>query len=205
LRTKKTKINRKFRPIIENIAHHFEILQGAIYSPDYLLPNSTQESKISWVGFLDENIINRLKKFLNTAKKIRYKGKIVNTQYVMKSTNIVVIEKYTESASSLPFLDFFEKYNCLMWAKGILGATIDCDLNRPSNCSSISQNDFNNLYDNLNNPPELVKVVNKIKNRWCIEPACTISGGKTRKKNRKNNKKNNKKTYRGKRKNKSRR
>ena len=127
----------------------------------------------------------------------------------MNSTSIVVNEEYTESVSWLTFYKFFEKYNCLEWAKHILVATPQCPLNRPADCISISQDDFNQLYINLNNAPELVNVVNRIKrnlSNWCVETGCSISGGKTRKKNRKNNKKNNKKTYRGKkRKHKSRR
>ena len=209
-------IERRLKPI-KRIPHHFEILQGAIYTPDYLLPEPTQQSKISWIDFLDENMLNRIIRFLNRAKKIKYKGIIRSNfvngedveEYLMNSTSIVVNEEYTESVSWLTFYKFFEKYNCLEWAKHILVATPQCPLNRPADCISISQDDFNQLYINLNNAPELVNVVKRIKrnlSNWCVETGCSISGGKTRKKNRKNNKKNNKKTYRGKkRKHKSRR
>ena len=184
--------------------HHFERLKGAIYTPDHMLPNETHESRITWVGFLNNRILDSMQNFLDNAISIAYNGTIENYMYKFESSSVVLDAPYLEARA---WYTDNNAFNCLEWAKTILGVSnLMCTFNNPANCRTISQTDFNRIIRDFDNAggtlEEAVNIAQRNLTSLCSGESCSISGGKTRKKNRKNNKK----TYRGKkRKHKSRR
>ena len=62
------------RDLAKKAAHHFETLQGSIYTADHVLPTGNVEAKISWVDFLSNRLLDRLQLFLDTTTGIYYNG-----------------------------------------------------------------------------------------------------------------------------------
>lgn len=188
---------------LADVATTFEKRRGAILTADKYSPNETQESKISWVGLLDTGMLDRIQDFLNNTLYIIYSGKKEGRyDKISNKTMLIVSDAYYTAAGILPSRD---AYNCLTWAQKILNISIDCGFRgSPANCPGITQEQFTEIYENLNNK-NLPKIIEKIQKT--ITPApniCTrigkamgICGGSRRKrkgkgKGKKGNKKTNK-------------
>lgn len=200
-----------------NIAHMFETIRGAIYTADYLMPSHKHEGKLSWVGFLDMDMIDRIQEFLDKTLFILYKGEGYNGNNYMNISNetiLVLDTKYLESAGFLKgnANDISQQsFNCLVWAQKILNINIDCGfLGKPKNCKPISEEQFNSILTNIQNEyfPEIIEEIQKdleLPSNVCsrvsrsLKRCLGISGGKTkhkRKNKRKNKRKSKKNTHR---------
>ena len=130
------KFGKKYLPkslqgFTKKAAHHFETLQGSIYTADHVLPTGNVESKISWVDFLSQELLDRLQLFLNTTTGIYYNGTCelenvpppypapipppdpipvpvpdgMNVKYKMSNNAVLVLEsKYNEGAGWIPMI-----------------------------------------------------------------------------------------------------
>jgi hypothetical protein len=188
---------------LSDIAHTFEKMKGAIYSADVMAPLENHEAKISWVGFLDTGMLDRIQEFLNNTLFIIFTGKKEGRyDKVFSYSKLIVSDSYYAAAGILPSR---QAYNCLTWAQKILNVSIDCGLRgSPEDCAGITQEQFTEIHDNLNNK-NLPKIIEKIQKTIAPAPnICTrigkaigICGGSRRKrkgkgKGKKGNKKTNK-------------
>ncbi len=186
-----------------NFAHTFEKMTGAIFTADAMAPSETHEAKISWIGFLDKGMVDRIQEFLNNTQIIIFLGKKEGRyNKVSNNTKLIVSNAYYAAAGILPSR---EAYNCLTWAQNILGIKIDCGLiGSPKHCKGITEEQFNLLKQNMNKP-ELPQIISDIQttltdpSNICtrIGKAMGICGGRSRKnrikkkiKSRKNKKRN---------------
>lgn len=204
-----------------SIAHMFETIRGAIYTADFLMPSHKHEGKLSWVGFLDMDMIDRIQEFLDITwyilyKGEGYKGEGYNRKYmnISNETILVLDTKYLESAGFLKgnANDISEQsFNCLVWAQKILNINIDCGfLGNPKNCKPISEEQFDSILNNIQNVdlPDIIEEIQKdleLPSNVCsrvsrsLKRCLGISGGKTkhkRKNKRKNKRKSKKNTHR---------
>lgn len=65
-----------------DMAHVVEPLRGAIYTADYMTPNTTHEAKIIWVGILTPKIIANINAALATADELTIGGKYLDISSV---------------------------------------------------------------------------------------------------------------------------
>lgn len=196
-----------------SIAHMFETIRGAIYTADFLMPSHKHEGKLSWVGFLDMDMIDRIQEFLDKTWFIIYNGKGYNGKNYMNISNetiLVLDTKYLESAGFLKgnANDISEQsFNCLVWAQKILNINIDCGfLGNPKNCKPISEEQFDSILNNIQNVdlPDIIEEIQKdleLPSNICsrvsrsLKRCLGISGGKTKRK-RKSKRKSKKNTHR---------
>lgn len=171
-----------------DFARAFEKSTGAIFTADTMAPSETHEAKISWVGFLDKVMVDRIQDFLNNTLLIIFSGKKEGRyNKVSNNTKLIVSNAYYAAAGILPSR---EAYNCLTWAQNILGIKIDCGLiGSPKHCKGITEDQFNLLKQNMNKP-ELPQIISDIQ-ETLTEPSniCTrigkamgICGGSRRRK-----------------------
>jgi hypothetical protein len=158
-----------------DFARTFEKTTGAIFTADTMAPSETHEAKISWVGFLDKVMVDRIQDFLNNTLLIIFSGKKEGRyNKVSNNTKLIVSNAYYAAAGILPSR---EAYNCLTWAQNILGIKIDCGLiGSPRDCKGITEDQFNLLKQNMNKP-ELPQIISDIQ-ETLTEPSniCTRIG-----------------------------
>ena len=185
------------------LAHSVEIINGALYSADYLMPTKNQSAKLAWVGFLTDDIIANIKKDLVQVTNIIYTGTIGSGMGYNVSYNCMLEfgQGYCEAAG------FINRgtTNCILWAQSKLNINIDCGFSgNPKNCSPILQDEFADLVQNMNDGPELNNIVTAIQKRLTVGNICTLisrrlglCGGRSskRRKNKNKNKNKNKKTH----------
>lgn len=132
--------------------HFFETLQGALYTSDFLLGNWEQENYVIWAGYLNGNIKQKLKKYLNRVNRVTISahGDFENDVNVDVTNNTILsIDQafYTENASWITTdRQGRRKYNCIEWVKYILGEDLKCGLDgAPSSCNRLSPTDWDKL------------------------------------------------------------
>jgi hypothetical protein len=179
-----------------NLARLFEKMKGAIYTADRLAPEETHEAKISWIGFLDTGMVDRIQEFLDNTEVSVFNGRKQGKKYKIAATSkLIVSDGYYTLAGILPSR---EAYNCLTWAQKILGVNINCGvLGTPKSCVGITEEQFT-LFKAGMNHPNLPRIIEQIQ-RTLIAPAgvctrigeamgiCSTSkkGGKKKRKSRK--------------------
>lgn len=196
-----------------HIAHMFETIRGAIYTADYLMPSEQHEGKLSWVGFLDMDMVGRIKEFLDKTLFINYNGEGYNGRNYLNISNKTILmldTKYLESAGFFKgnAHDISEQsFNCLVWAQKILNINIDCGfLGKPKNCKPISVEQFDLILNNIQNEdlPDIIEEIQKdleLPSNICsrvsrsLKRCLGVSGGKTKHK-RKRKSKSKKNTHR---------
>ena len=145
-----------------DIAHTFERMTGSIFTADAMVPSETHAAKISWVGFLDMEMVRRMQEFLNNTSIIIFSGKKEGRyNKISNNTKLIVSDSYYAAAGILPSR---ESYNCLTWAQNILGVNIDCGiLGNPKSCKGITQEQFTVLRENMNNAnfPQIISDIQK--------------------------------------------
>ena len=93
------------------LIHSFEELRGAMYTADYLAPTENHEAKISWVDYLNTDMLDRIQDFLNSTVYIIYSGKKERRNYELSTNTIIGLDrKYCEAAGIKKNND---SYNCL--------------------------------------------------------------------------------------------
>jgi hypothetical protein len=183
-----------------DIAHTFEKMTGSIFTADAMVPSETHQAKISWVGFLDMEMVRRIQDFLNNTSIIIFSGKKEGRyNKVSNNAKLIVSNAYYAAAGILPSR---ESYNCLTWAQNILGVNVDCGiLGNPRGCKGITQEQFTLLRENMNNAnfPQIISDIQKTleaPSNICtrIGKAMGICGGSRRrsKRNKKNKRKSRK-------------
>ena len=197
----------------EDIAHHIEVINGALYTADYLLPENTMACKISWIGYLDEPICERLEEYLQQTQTIVYSLKKTGRDkyFVRNECTLIVNQKYSESSGVINR----GATNCIRWVQQILGVQLNCGLvSIPGQCMGIEDDEWeeiaNGLEDrNVNTVYDTIKKIqhrlkpNVCKQGWqsiggiCKFMGLTRGGRRTRKigKNRKNKRKNKSRVY----------
>jgi hypothetical protein len=193
------------------LAHSIETINGALYTADYLMPEATQAGKIAWVGFLDMDTVNRIERLLNQTTAIIYTGVITaNGSYkISNKCTLMVPQQYCEAAHFISR----SATNCITWAQTMLNTRIDCGwLGNPKYCKPVTEDEWKDIKDNMNNPRELDATIKEIQNRLRVPNICTriskklgLCGGMSRRrknkyKNKNKHKKTNKKIKRVKRK-----
>lgn len=196
------------------IAHMVEKIPGVAYTSDYLVPSEQQQCKISWIGFLNEGILNRLKDFLKTVKEIEFNLEKEDGEYVVTNKCYLLFSKamYIEAASVMPGSEYFDFYNCLTWAQHILGVNnLNCGAEgNPKWCTGINETEGAELMsilrirDPVSYKTRLTEFITRMqgKNNIIRTNICTrigrslglCGGKKTKKRNYKKNKKINRKT-----------
>ena len=145
-----------------DIAQIFKELRGAIYTADKLAPQENHEAKISWVGFLDTGMVNRIQDFLNNTLYIIFNGRKEGRYNKVSNTSKLLVSKSYYAPAYITREN--EAYNCLTWAQKILGINIDCGLiGAPSSCISITEAQFELLKSNMNNRnlPQIIEQIQK--------------------------------------------
>jgi hypothetical protein len=135
------------------VKHTVEVIPGAMYTADYLMPNENQTAKISWIGYLNNTILSNLEKKLQNVTEILYKVEPDERELVVTNECVLTISeeaiKYTEMSSALPKYarEYSNYYNCITWAKEILGVEgLDCGLvDNPANCVGLDEADGQKL------------------------------------------------------------
>ena len=148
----KQKITGKLGIDAEQLVHATEVITGALYTADYLMPAEDQNGKISWVGFLNKAMLNRIQQTLDASTGILYRTKLEyelgkkiskdDTQdyYVDNRARVLLTKKYCESAGFL----VNGTLNCILWAEKRLGISLDCGLFlNPTYCPSITDEEYN--------------------------------------------------------------
>jgi hypothetical protein len=140
-----------------DIAHTFEKMTGAIFTADAMSPSENHQAKISWIGFLDKGMVDRIQDFFNNTLLILFSGKKEGRyNKVSNKAKLVVSNSYYAAAGILPSR---EAYNCLTWAQNILGVNINCGLlGSPSDCKGITEEQFA-LFKASMNYSDLPKVI----------------------------------------------
>jgi hypothetical protein len=158
-----------------DVAQIFKELRGAIYTADKLAPQENHEAKISWVGFLDTGMVNRIQDFLNNTLYIIFNGRKEGRYYKVSNTSKLLVSKSYYAPAYITREN--EAYNCLTWAQKILGINIDCGLiGSPSSCISITEAQFELLKSNMNNS-NLPQIIEKIQKTLVAPPnICTRIG-----------------------------
>ena len=189
------------------IAHTIEEVNGAIYTSDYLFPQVQQGGKISWIGYLNDDMCQRITLYLEEARCIVYTGKIdrmTGAYVVSNNCNVIVNKKYSEASG---FINR-SATNCIRWVQQITGIQLNCGVQEdPAKCMNITVDEWNDIRDNYKNSDGLYEIIGEIQHRlkpnFCTRFQQTLgicrSGGKkrTRKigKNRKNKRKNKSRAY----------
>ncbi len=149
--------------VISHASHAVERLCGSLYTPDYLMSGYEQESRIVWVGFLYNDMIDRIQAELNNTEKISYK---TDNEGKIKYSMIDATTRYCEGAGFIPTNMLS---NCLKWASSIIGVKLNCGLiGNPKNCISITQDEYSDIIKNFNNP-NLVTIIEDIQKRLLSE------------------------------------
>lgn len=170
----KQKITGKLGIDAEQLVHATEVITGALYTADYLMPDEKQNGKISWVGFLNNAMLDKIQETLTKATGILYRTKLEyelgkkisrdDTQdyYVDNRARVLLTKKYCESAGFL----VNGTLNCILWAEKMLGINLDCGFfHNPTYCPSITDEEFNELIDNYDDQNELKEVIRRIQTR----------------------------------------
>lgn len=158
-----------------DIAHTFEKMTGAIFTADAMAPSETHEAKISWIGFLDKGMVDRIQEFLNNTLLIIFSGKKEGRyNKVSNNAKLIVSNSYYAAAGILPSR---EAYNCLTWAQNILGIKIDCGLiGSPRDCKGITEEQFT-LFKASMNHSSLPRIIEQIQRTLIAPPGiCTRIG-----------------------------
>lgn len=147
--------------------HTFDILNGAIYSADFLTPKEKQQCKIIWIGYLTSAILTNLENEFKKTTKIIYNGIEDNNNIITLSNKCTLVStsKYGELASIAP--SYFNLNNCLIWIKQIINVDLRCgSINNPTNCKEITTEEFQ-IFKTLykNNSLELQKHIRSITDR----------------------------------------
>jgi hypothetical protein len=174
------------------LAHMIEYLPGALYTADYLVPEDNDVANISWITFLDENIIEQMQEMLDNTTEIAYN---IENGYIEDQAIIRLDQNYSEGIQIMkPFVGL-NGYNCIVWAEKVLGVKGLCGLiSNPSTCPSVTQDEWNDVYNNMNDPPALIGIIQDIQCRlrpnFCtslMRSLRVIKGGKKTRKNKKTN------------------
>jgi hypothetical protein len=191
---------------LRKIGHIFENLKGALYSADHLMPGTSHDAKVAWVGFLNNEIIESIEEDLKSTEGILYSGTINDAggYTVSPMCTLLVPRRYCEGAG---FIDKNGSSNCLLWAQSKLNININCGLlGRPQDCNPVTVDEFTDVVNNMNSGPNLQEVIERIQHRLTNFNFCSkvsrhlglCGGGVSRKhkniKRKRKNKKTNKKT-----------
>lgn len=134
------------------LPHKVEALRGAIYSPDIMDPG--KPARVIWIGRLTRSIVRRLNDFLITTQEIYFGGKYADIDkghIQISKTTLTLPDVYMESASiwkrGKSIWSPIEIYwNCLEWAKSILGIQLDCGpLEHPSSCKAVTEQEVTSI------------------------------------------------------------
>ena len=137
--------------------HNFESMIGAIYSADYLRPQSNHKCQIVWVGLLDANMCYNMEVYLKDAKTIRPKFVLDETKknVFISSDTVLQLQSapYCQLANFAPFRG--KQMNCLKWAVTMLNANIYCGaspakvgiISKPSTCRQVSEDQINTIFN----------------------------------------------------------
>ncbi len=149
--------------VISHASHVVENLCGSLYTPDYLMSSDQQESRIVWVGFLYDEMLDRIQAELNNTEKISYRA---NHEGIIKYSMIDATTRYCEGAGFVPTNKLT---NCLKWASSIIGVKLNCGLiGNPKNCISITEDEYREIIKNFNNP-NLVTIIEDMQKRLLSE------------------------------------
>lgn len=174
-----------------------EYLPGALYTADYLVPEDDNIANISWITFLDDNIIDQMQDMLNHANNIVYniENNIVSDQAIVN-----LDQNYSEGIQFTSSIFGIEGYNCIVWAERVLGVKGLCGaISNPNTCPSITQQEWIDVIKNMNNINGLVPIIQDIQCRlrpdFCTSLGRLLGFIKGGKKTRKNKKTNRRKRY----------
>ena len=180
------------KKIKDPLAHMIEYLPGALYTADYLVPEDDDVANISWITFLDKNIIDQIQEMLNNATEIVY---TIKNKYIEDQTVISLDQKYSEGIQIMKPLTMLNGYNCIVWAEKVLGIQGLCGIiSNPSTCPSVTEDEWNDVIKNMHYPNKLIRIIQDIQCRlrpnFCTSIRRTLRlGGKKTRKNRKSNRK----------------
>jgi hypothetical protein len=180
----KDALRKSDNPIMKSIAHSIEVLNGSLYSADYLMPELEQIGKIVWIDYLDENILHRIQDELNHSTAVMYNGTYKSNRNrpifeLSQNCTVMVQQKYCEAAGFM----HNGTTNCIRWALQILDIRLNCGfLQNPMKCKEVNEEQFNLFKENFLNPGNLETIINNIQQRLtpkiCNDGNCTISGGR---------------------------
>jgi len=140
------------------LTHRFERMNGAIYSSDYLQPNSEQKSQIIWMGLLDKTMCANMNEYLKKTSKITYnifkreEENNTHTLRILPNSHLTIADApYCELANVFPAENIH--MNCLKWAVTMLNATIYCGpseasvgvLSKPSTCRQVTEEELDKI------------------------------------------------------------
>ncbi len=179
------------KKIKDPLAHMIEYLPGALYTADYLVPEDDNIARISWITFLDVNIITEIQDMLYHANEIVYniKNNIVSDQAIVN-----LDQNYSEAIQIMKPLGFLNGYNCIVWAEKVLGVNGLCGaISNPNTCPSVTQQEWKDVIKNMSNIEGLVPIIQdivcRLKPDFCtsIMRTLRLKGGKKTRKNKKTN------------------
>ena len=171
------------------MSHFADVLNGALYTADYLLPNDNQIFIPIWIDILNDKHIKRIEAELKKTKVIQFRRENIDHRILILENS-----KYSESASINPINKGFE--NCLLWGQSVLGLKKRlCVFNNPNQCPNYIKakewDKFINVYKNNENTENVIK---EIQNRIMtdLKPELSVmksilykGGGNKSKKNKK--------------------
>jgi hypothetical protein len=113
-------------------------------------------ARIVWIGRLTRSIVRRLNDFLNTTQEIYFGGNYADIDKkghipISDKTTLTLPDVYMESASmwkrgSSIWTSVQIYWNCLEWAKSILGIKLDCGpMDHPGYCTPVTEIEVNDI------------------------------------------------------------
>jgi hypothetical protein len=168
---------RQGKRIGQRIAHAMEIITGALYTADYLLPKNTHACKIAWVGYLTKSMCDRLQSYLDETTSIVYSLQNKTSSYfVTNNCTLTVNQKYSEASGVINR----DTTNCIRWLQKILGVQLNCGIivDDPASCIGIEETEWEDLADAIEekNLKLVEQLIGEIQHR--LQPSCTLRGWK---------------------------
>jgi hypothetical protein len=209
-------------------SHKVEPLRGAIYTADYMTPDSTHEAKVIWVGLLTRGIVDRLNATLSTGQQlvIKVKPQDISSTFKCRGCEVLTVGHKKDGCMSCKSGDLRrrsregniisilemrltvaniyleasafvggEYYNCIEWAKGILGIPyLNCGLlGNPNSCLNVTETEIGSIIEAFerDNSDDLQEIIDSVQTRLskkgivrltaeCL--GCAGTGGRRRRK-----------------------
>lgn len=132
--------------------HTFEVIQGVLWSCDYVMPGTNHPVKVPWIDYLDHNMALRLNDYLSKVTHIEIDKQTIGGREVVSNQSQLFLDRalYLKSAAQLSpvFRNKDKALNCILWAGYIVGKDFSCGLlNDPKDCKSIPDKMMINLYE----------------------------------------------------------
>ena len=191
---------------VSGVAHlvdEINVKHGALYTADYIIPSKDHESKIIWCDVFTDKIKEKLVDTLSHTKTILYNvfqqvdphsedkfGNFGPPQFHVTNESILEVDSaYFAAAEFVPL-----GFNCILWAKYILGGLkLDCGMDgQPFSCKGLTKDQIENflyrVYETRSTMVELTALIRSLQEDLKPKKSWWTGRGKSRKRKRTKNK-----------------